>query len=173
MFDRNKRAAILELRKQGHAIRFIARHFQASRQTVRRVIRSGTAEVPGIVRPRIAEQYRTQILQLYSRHHGNVQRVHEELLAHGAHVSYPALTSFVRSNGIRKTISDMKQAQAPVPKSVVAAREWLAEITYGWRPANLFQTEPRDLSELASLLDFVRNGILRERKKAATILARI
>jgi transposase len=172
MFDRNKRAAILELHKQGHAIRLIARLLQASRKTVRRVIRNATAEVPGIVRRRIAEQYRTQILQLYSRHHGNVQRVHEELLARGAHVSYPALTSFVRRNGIRKTIADMKQAQAPVPKSVVAAREWLVEITYGWRPANLFQTEATDLSELAPLLDLVRNAILCQRKKAATILAR-
>jgi hypothetical protein len=58
----------------------------------------------------MAEQYRPQILELYSRHHGNVQRVHKELIAHGAHVSYQALNSFVRSNGIRKTISDMKLA---------------------------------------------------------------
>src|SRR6516225_6273671 len=156
MFDRNKRAAILELHKQGHTIRLICRLLQASRKTVRRVIRSATPEVPGIVRPRIAAQYRTQILELYSRHHGNVQRVHEELVAHGAHVSYPALTSFVRRSGIRKTVSDMRQAQAPLLKSVVAARQWLAEITYGRRPANLFQTEHTDLSELGPLLDFVR-----------------
>ena len=104
MFDSNKRAAILELHKQGHALRFIARLLKASRIAVRRVIRSGTAEVAGRVRCRMAEQYRTQILELW--------------------------------------------------------------------PANLFQTEHTDLSELAPLLDFVTNGILRERKKAATILAR-
>jgi hypothetical protein len=59
-----------------------------------------------------------------------------------------------------------------VPNFLVAAREWLTEITYGWRPTKLFQTEPKDRRELVTLLDFVRNGILRERKKAAAILAR-
>src|SRR5262249_48360983 len=43
---------------------------------------------------------------------------------------------------------------------------------YGWQPSNLFQTDPKDRRELATLLDFVRDGSLRDRKKAATILAR-
>jgi transposase len=87
-------------------------------------------------------------------------------------MSYAALTSFVRRNGIRETTSDIRQPKPHVPNSVVAARGWLAEITYGWRPANLFETERGGRTELAALLDFVRNGILSQRKKAATILAR-
>jgi hypothetical protein len=46
-----------------------------------------TAEVAGTVWRSIAAQYRTQILELCSRHHGNAHRVHEELIVHGAHVS--------------------------------------------------------------------------------------
>ena len=138
---------------------------------VRSIIKSGTAEVPRIVRRTIAEDYRTQILDLYYHYHGNVRRVYEELIAHGAQISYSALTSFVRRTGIRQT-TPLQSAKPHMPKSVVAAREWLAEITYGWRPTNLFQTDANDRTELASLLDFVRDGPLRDRKKAATILAR-
>jgi transposase len=167
-----KRAAILKLYTQGHAIRFIARRIQASRNTVRSIIRSGTTEVPLIVRRTIAEDYRTQILDLYRHYRGNVSRVHEELIAHGAHISYAALTGFVRRNGIRQTTPYLHPAMPHVPNAVIAARVWLAELTYGWQPTNLFQADPKERRELASLLDFVRDGNLRDRKKAATILAR-
>jgi IS30 family transposase len=41
MLGESKRAAILELRKQGHGIRRIAQGLGASRKTVRRIIKSG------------------------------------------------------------------------------------------------------------------------------------
>lgn len=47
-----------------------------------------------------AEPYREQILELYERCKGNLVRVHEELLAQGAELSYPALTAFCRRHGI-------------------------------------------------------------------------
>jgi len=108
---------------------------------------------------------------LYHQYHGNVTRVHEDLIAHGAHISYPALTSFVRRNGIRQTTPYLQSPKSHVPKSVVAAWEWLSNISYGWQPTELFRTEPKDRKELADLLEFVRNGVLRDRKKVATILA--
>lgn len=89
MFGQGKRAAILELHKQGHAVRKIAQALRASRNTVRNIIRSGTAEVPKIVRPSKAEAHRVQILELYSRCRGSLVRLHKELLAQGAQLSYP------------------------------------------------------------------------------------
>jgi hypothetical protein len=47
-----------------------------------------------------AEPYRQRILDLYASCQGNLVRVHEELLADGAQLSYPALTAFCRRQDI-------------------------------------------------------------------------
>jgi hypothetical protein len=67
---------------------------------VRKVLRSNATEVPELHRPAKAEPYRQQILELFSTCKGNLVRVHEELLAGGAELSYPALTAFCRRHGI-------------------------------------------------------------------------
>jgi hypothetical protein len=46
------------------------------------------------------EPYRQQILELFEQCQGNLVRVHEELVAGGAELSYPALTAFCRRHGI-------------------------------------------------------------------------
>jgi hypothetical protein len=46
------------------------------------------------------EPYRRQILELFGTCQGNLVRVHEELVASGAGLSYPALTAFCRRHGI-------------------------------------------------------------------------
>jgi hypothetical protein len=56
--------------------------------------------VPELQRAEKAEPYRRQILELLSSCKGNLVRVHEELLAAGAELSYPALTAFCRRHGI-------------------------------------------------------------------------
>ena len=100
MLDQSLRTAMLQLQQQGHSIRGIARTLKLSRGAVRHVLRSASAEVPLIVRPEKATPYREQILELYQRCKGNLVRVHEELLASGAQLSYQALTAFCRRQGI-------------------------------------------------------------------------
>jgi hypothetical protein len=100
MLDQSTRAAILKLQQQGHSIRGIARAMELSRGAVRQVLRSATELVPHLVRSEKATPYREQILELYGRCKGNLVRVHEELLAAGAQLSYPALTAFCRRQGI-------------------------------------------------------------------------
>jgi hypothetical protein len=56
--------------------------------------------VPEIQRAEKAEPYRQQILELFDQCKGNLVRVHEELLAGGAELSYAALTAFCRRHGI-------------------------------------------------------------------------
>jgi hypothetical protein len=87
--------------------------------------------VPELPRAEKAEPYRQQILELFSTMKGNLVRVHEELLAAGAKLSYAALTAFCRRHGI---------GQAPV---VPAGR-------YDFEPGEELQhdTSPHDL-ELA------------------------
>ena len=83
--------------------REIARVLKLSRVTVRQVLAANSTSVPEIQRAEKAEPYRQQILDLLSPCKGNLVRVHEELLAGGARMSYPALTAFCRRQGIAQT----------------------------------------------------------------------
>lgn len=100
MLSQAQRTTILELHTQGTAKREIARLLGISRVAVRRVLRSNSATVPELPRAEKAEPYRQQILELFDSCQGNLVRVHEELLACGAQLSYPALTAFCRRHGI-------------------------------------------------------------------------
>ena len=100
MLDQSTRAAILKLREQGHGSRAIARALGLSRAAVRKVIGSGSEAVPALPRSEKAEPHREDIAALFARCKGNLVRVHEELLAAGATLSYPALTAFCRRHGI-------------------------------------------------------------------------
>jgi transposase len=83
--------------------REIARVLKVSRLTVRKVVGENSTSVPEIQRAEKAEPYRQQILDLWASCKGNLVRVHEELKAGGAVLSYPALTGFCRRQGIGQT----------------------------------------------------------------------
>ncbi len=100
MLDQSIRIAILELHKKGHGIRAIARTMKLSRDAVRDVIRTGNAEVPRLIRAGKADGHEDDIRALYAACKGNLIRVHEELTAKGAQLSYQALTGFCRRHGI-------------------------------------------------------------------------
>ena len=100
MLSQSQRTAILELHRKGVGSRQIARALKVSRAAVKKVIRSESSVPPPIVRPEKAEPYRQEILDLYASCQGNLVRVHEELQATGADISYPALTAFCRRHGI-------------------------------------------------------------------------
>ncbi|HJW74803.1 MAG TPA: IS21 family transposase [Thermoleophilia bacterium] len=81
-------------------MRQIARALHLSRGAVRTVLNAGTSTVPRMERPEKAEPYRDQILEWVTRCRGNLVRVHEELVAQGVTISYPALTAYCRRHGI-------------------------------------------------------------------------
>jgi transposase len=80
--------------------REIAQVMQLSRQSVRKVLKANSTNVPPIQRAEKAEPYRGQILELMASCKGNLVRVHEELIVNGASLSYQALTAFCRKHGI-------------------------------------------------------------------------
>ena len=100
MLTQAQRTTILELSTQGVSKREIARVLGISRVAVRRVLRSNSTVVPELQRAEKAEPHRQQILELFDQCKGNLVRVHEELVAAGAELSYPALTAFCRRHGI-------------------------------------------------------------------------
>lgn len=169
MVRKGKRALVLKLHKSGVGIRQIARTVGAARQTVRRIVKNGTAHPPKITRLSTVEPYREQIVDLYASCRGNLARVHKELTERGAKVSYPALTYFARQNHLADGMSTFT-------RSIAAAQQWLTEIIHGTKSLETLETliskEVHDPSDLAILLDRARNGRKLERKKAATIVAR-
>src|ERR1017187_7009468 len=103
MLSQAQRTTIAELNAKKASIHEIARALKVSRPTVRKVLRSDSTEAPEVRRPEKAEPYREQILGLLPACKGNLVRVHEELKADGATMSYQALTAFCRRQGIGQT----------------------------------------------------------------------
>lgn len=100
MLDEDTRTAILRLHAEGHGSRKISRALGIARDSVRRIISSGSSAVPPLMRAERAEPWREQILELYVRYEGHLGRVHDALSDLGVAVSYPALTAFCRRHGI-------------------------------------------------------------------------
>lgn len=67
---------------------------------MRKVLSSGTPDVPQLDRASRAEPHKDEIIELLGRCKGNLVRVHEELLEKGLSISYPALTAFCRRHSI-------------------------------------------------------------------------
>jgi transposase len=103
MLSQAQRTAILELHAKGVSRHEISRTLQVSRASVRKVLCLNSVNVPEIQRKEKAEPYRQQILDLLASCKGNLVRVHEELTVSGAVLSYQALTSFCRRQGIGQT----------------------------------------------------------------------
>ena len=95
MLDQSARRTILELHGRGIGTRRIAKLLGVSRGAVRDVIQCDSTEVPSIARAEKAEPYRDEILELYAACKGNLVRVHEELVAKGACLSYRSPPSAV------------------------------------------------------------------------------
>ena len=171
MIDADKRQAVFLLHQEGLGRNQIARQLRISPNTVQVIIEQKGQMLIRTRKDKI--QVDPDLLKrLYQECDGYAQRVHDNLLEdEHIHISYSTLKRLLRELGLRRSPRRSRQPHGDT-KSLVAAREWLAQITYGRRPTTFFQTEPKDRKELATLLDFVRNGILRDRKKAATILAR-
>lgn len=100
VLDQDIRTAILCLHAKGHSARAIARDLRVSRNSVKDVIRSGTAEVPKMVRPQKADPLLGRIRELYGKCESNLVRVQEILEAEGVALPYSTLTGFCRRHRI-------------------------------------------------------------------------
>jgi transposase len=100
MLRHEQRVAILEMRQRGVSPRQIAKTLEISKGAVKKVIASGSAVPPPIVREEKAAPYRQEILELHATCKGNLTRVHEEVVAMGADLSYQALTAYCRRQEI-------------------------------------------------------------------------
>jgi hypothetical protein len=100
MLDQSIRNAILKLHEKGLRNRAIARALKVSKESVRAVLASGSADVPTLDRAEKAAEHLEEVRRLHALCKGNLVRVHEELCVMGVDLSYPALTAFCRRHGI-------------------------------------------------------------------------
>lgn len=100
MLNEHIRTTILELHEAGHGKRAIARALRVSRGAVRKVLESGSRKVSALSRAEKAEAHHDAIVEQLVRCKGNLVRVHEEIEAQGAALSYQALTAYCRRHGI-------------------------------------------------------------------------
>jgi hypothetical protein len=71
---------------------------------VKQVLKAGTDTVPSISRTEKADPHEPLVRELLRECEGNLVRVHEELLAKGIELSYPALTGFCRRHQIGRKL---------------------------------------------------------------------
>jgi len=100
MLDVDTRRAILQLKARGLGVRAIARALRIARNSVRTVLTHGTAEVPPIEREQMGDAHLDALRALYAECKGNRVRVWEEAQKQGLAISYPALTAFLRRQGV-------------------------------------------------------------------------
>jgi transposase len=104
--------------------------------------------------------------RLYAECDGLIKQVHKKLAEdEGVQIKYSTLTRNVRELGL-------KQNQTNPTQSSDAAQRWLTEMINGARSFERLEAELEDTSHLSELLNYLKNGRLRERKKAAVILGR-
>jgi len=100
MLDLDTRIAILRLREEGHGTKAIAKAMGISRNAVKRVLRSGRAEVKAADRPTSLDAHVDKVRGLFVLCKGNLVRVHEKLADAGIEVGYSTLTRFCRAQGL-------------------------------------------------------------------------
>ena len=163
MLTKPTRTAILRLSAEGHGSRRIALLLSVARRSVRRVVQSGTDELPKLNRPRTAEPHRDAIVQLLLDFDGNISKVHRALFERGVQLPYPTLRSFCRRN-------DLVKANSSPRLSADAARWWLSHFQRDAKEIDRLQVKLG--ADLRPLLSYLKEGRSRHRKKAATVLAR-
>ncbi|MBP7571797.1 MAG: IS21 family transposase [Acidobacteria bacterium] len=104
MIDSDLRRVVLHLRHdKGMGKRAIARALGISRDSVRKILKRGTDQVPAIQREQLAQPHLDEIVELHQECRGNLVRVHEKLAeAHKGEpaLPYSTLTAFCRRAGI-------------------------------------------------------------------------
>jgi transposase len=100
MIEFDTRMAILSLWRAGNSVRSIARALKVSRNTVKKVLASGTAEVPTLERDFALTPHVDRVRELHGVCKGNLVRVGEMLHAEGIEVAYSTLTAFCRAHEI-------------------------------------------------------------------------
>ena len=100
MLDHATRSAVLKLASLGHGKQTIARTLGISRNSVKRVLSQGHADVPGLVRRELLDEHLHLVRSLHIDCKGNLVRVHEKLADAGVVVAYSTLTGFCRRHEI-------------------------------------------------------------------------
>jgi transposase len=176
MIAADKRKAVYLLHQDGMSLGEIVRRLHLSRNTVRSILKQ-KGEMPTCRRKRKVRIEAELLERLYRECEGWGQRVHEKLAEEeGIQVPYSTVTRLLRELGLSKEQSCRDHVPGEVRAcrkcSVVATRQWLLELSNGAYTGERFQSQLPHTADLQFLLSKLKHGRSRDRKKAATILAR-
>jgi transposase len=163
MIDKETRAAVLRHKRKGCSIRNIAETLQISKNTVKRIVRSGSAEAPSIQRAKKAQAFRSEIEELLSTEGANLSQVHQQLVARGRRIPYSTLTRYCRLQGLRATSKSEK---------VSSAKAWISRLMQGGKSHQDLVAELPSPEHADYLLKKIKTDGLKDRKKACTIFGR-
>jgi transposase len=181
MIATDKRKGVYLLHQEGMSQREIGRRLHLSRDTVCTILKQ-KGEMPlgprrdKIRKIRIEEDL---LRRFYADCQGSMERVHEKLVEEEAlKVSYSTVKRRVHELGLdpgreRQHCDHVPEEVGSCRKcSVVATRQWLLELSNGAHIAERFQSQLPHTADLQFLLSQLKHGRSRDRKKAATVLAR-
>jgi transposase len=184
MIDADKRQAVFLLHQEGMGRNQIARQLRISRNTVHLIIEQ-KGQMPVRTRKDKIQVDPDLVQRLYQECEGYAQRVHEKLVEdEHIQIQYSTLTRLLRELGLRRSReprcqrvpdelgAEMQHDKSDIVRSITAAQDWLNYLVYGSSASTLFSTVVGGPEDLAALLYHLRNGKVRQRKQAATILAR-
>jgi transposase len=175
MIDADKRKAVFLLHQEGMGRNQIARHLRISPNTVR-VIIDQKGKMPARTRSDKIQIDSDLLKRLYEECEGFAQRVHEKLVEeeHIA-VKYSTLTRILRQLGMSRSgeprSNHLLDHVSDAMRSADGVREWLLDLINGKRSVESIQVEIPD-ADVQFLFFQLKHGRSRQRKKAATILAR-
>jgi transposase len=165
MIEADKRKAIFLLHQEGMRARQIARRLRVSPNTVRIIIQQEGAmsRIERSDKQRIDPEF---LREVYEQCDGRVQRMHTKLVEEqGIAVKYSTLTQMLRELGISKS-------QKARFESSTSSEYWFTEILNGARPDGRLIAKLEGWGDLDRMLNHTKHGRARQRKKAATIIAR-
>ena len=165
MLDKQTRGAILVLRSKGHSLCLISHLLSLSRQTVKKVIKIGSDVPPLIHRLGKFDAHHERIAQMLAESEGSAVKVRRALADAGTSVGYSTLTAFCRKHHMLDRVCSPAH-------SVEATRKWLLELAHGAYAGERYQDQLPRTTDLQFLLSKLKHGRSRDRKKAATVLAR-
>jgi transposase len=121
MLSRETRISILKLKEKGLGKRKIAELLDISKNSVKKVLKERTIDIPPMEREELLDNYKSVIVELKTACKGNLVRVHEKLndllkkQEDCKPIAYSTLTGYCRRNqiGIRKKIKSSGEYHFP------------------------------------------------------------
>ena len=163
MLNLRVQAKILKLHSGGQSFHSIARLLTVTRNTVRKLIRRGSIKFQRLEPTNKIRDWHREVMSMVAARKLTKSEVHRELCTKGFHVPYSTFSRYCRQNNL-----DFSNNINSRNSTIIL----LQDLFRGKNVSQYFANELLSSEEIQVLLEKIKKGNLRDRKKACTILAR-